>query len=178
MTLTVAGLSFVLLVIGMLLKARITRKWPVYFVSAQTAVFPKISPICLSIADEAVEEESDKTQTKNWVIARRMEWWTLKVPHCKKCKAKLERNEVIGLVLAAVCSVTALLVAPPSEVSLGIVLYLGFGYPVWAGARIFQRGIVFFRSQGSLIMVRVRHREYFDHLEAMNPLVVNRNPLA
>jgi hypothetical protein len=179
MSAAAAFLGLGMLVVGALLKARLTKKWAVYFIYPQVAVFPKLCPMCLSHDPEVVvEEESDKRRTKNYVVAQRLEWWKVKIPHCRKRNAKLERNKVIGLAVGAACAIAALIATPPQEPSLATFGYILFGYPAWVIATTVQKGIVCGQSKAALMMVRVRQPEYFNQLEMMNPLRVARNPLS
>lgn len=153
--------------IGECLKWFLTRKWARLSVNPKTVVFPQLCPVCLSAnAASTLDEESAKRQTANYVVARKMEWWRAAVPHCSKCSLKLSRNKAIGVVLGAACTVTAVWLTEPSEVSFLLIIYILFGYPAYIVATTIQKGIVFGSAGPTAMWVYIRHAEYFTRLTA------------
>jgi hypothetical protein len=176
---TAVILALAMFLASALLRVGMTRKWFIYFIYPQIAEFPKLCPMCLSTdADHLVEEKSLERMTKTWVVAHRFESWRVKVPHCRRCSSKLERNGAIGIAAGAICAVAAILLFPPQELSVGSICYVLFGYPAWVVASNLQKGFVCGQWKNSLLMVRIRREEYFNQLEQANPLRVVRNPLA
>ena len=155
-------------ILGRILSWYLTRDWEKYCAKVKTLVFPRVCPICLSAADEAMEEESATRQTANYVIARKLEWWRASVPHCSKCKGRQQRNELIGVVAGGVCVLAAVVLAPPTEPSLLVFVYILFGYPAYIVASTLQKGAVFGSADAENMMIRVRSKEYFAKLIRAN----------
>jgi len=162
--LVVAGL-------GELVRRLIIRKWPRLYLNPKTACFPRICPVCLSSnADSSVDEKSAKRQTRNYIVAQKLEWWRAGVPHCSECALKLSGNKAVGLILGGACTVATLLARRPPELSILTFCYILFGYPAYAIATTIHKGIVFGRASSSIMCVHVRHAEYLKLLAALNPV--------
>jgi hypothetical protein len=160
--------ALAMLAVAGIVKWYLVRKWARYYANPKYLVFPKMCPVCLSYADTTVEEESAKRQTANYIVARRLEWWRAKIPHCARCQRKQDRNLIIGLVVGAACSITVFIFKPPPEPDYGIVLYILFGYPTYVFATTLQKGVVFGWATSTGLSMRIRRSEYFDKLLAVN----------
>jgi hypothetical protein len=147
--------------LGEFLKRWIIRKWAHFRLQPKAVVFPPICPVCLSPdVDDVVEEESSKRQTANYIVAQKLEWWKLGIPHCKKCTSILLRNKLVGVVIGGVCALGAFVAIPPAEVSTSALCYFLFGYPAYAISTTVQKGIVFGRASSDTIHVHVRRSQY------------------
>src|SRR2546425_9989029 len=82
-------------------------------------------PMCLSTnVTEKIYEKSSERQTADYVIARRIEWWNIQVPHCSACKKKLDTDHAIGFITGAASIGAAGLLLPPTEFSLLLLCYI------------------------------------------------------
>jgi hypothetical protein len=161
--LTIAGLGHVL--VGRLIVA----KWRPLRLNPKGVVFPKLCPACLSReTDDAVEEKSGSRQTANYIIARRLEYWRVSVPHCSNCVSAIFWNQAIGLVAGGACIVIALVIAPPEDASISTLGYFLCGYPAWAFMNVRRKGIILGRATSTGITARIRRPEYFNALVAAN----------
>jgi hypothetical protein len=154
---------------GLFLKWLIIRRWARVYLHPQTAIFPKLCPVCLSLnADATIDEESGTRETANYVVAHKLEWWKAAVPHCSECNQKLVRNQVTGYCLGAACIVTAFVLTMPSSLSWLSVCYILFGFPAYLFATTIQKGVVLGSANSTTMRVHVRRSEYFDVLAALN----------
>src|SRR5579885_3245952 len=115
--------------LGWLLRFLIVRKWAWIYLNPKSVIFPAACPICLSPSNATVEEESSKHQSRNYVVAQKLEWWRATIPHCSNCTHKLFRHRIVGLILGAVSILAVILVLPPSQLSAVTLCYVLFGYP-------------------------------------------------
>lgn len=161
--------------LGEFLKRWIIRKWAHFHLHPKAVAFPPICPVCLSPdVDDVVEEESSKRQTANYVIAQKLEWWTLGVPHCKECTAALLRNKMIGLAVGVACTLGAFLAFLPTEVSISTLCYILFGYPAYAASTTVHKGVVFGRATSDVLYVHVRRPQYASLLISLNRISTPR----
>lgn len=156
--------------IGELLKRWLISKWTWVDVQAKAIRFPMLCPVCLSPdVDSPVVEQSSKRQTAYYVIARKLEWWRVSVPHCSLCARKIARGNITGVVLGGICAVAAFVAFPPSEASLVTLCYALFGYPAYAVATVIQKGIILGRGGPTEVRAYIRRRSYFAGFAALNP---------
>jgi hypothetical protein len=145
----------------------LTRNWRQFYISPKDLVLPRLCPVCLSTnVTEKVEEKSSERQTANYIVARELRWWNVQVPHCAVCKAKLEKADLVGFALGAVCVVAAFFVFPPNEPSYILFCYILFGYPAYLVLTTLKKGIVFGFPNSNQISARVRRPEYFHAMVA------------
>jgi hypothetical protein len=98
------------------------------------------------------------------VVARRVEWWNVKVPHCAACAKRLDNGELLGYAGGALCVVLSLALFPPEVISYSLFCYILFGYPANKAITTTRKGIVFGWADNKLISARIRHPEYFHAL--------------
>src|SRR6266852_417538 len=165
---TLAAFSALAMVgVAAAVKWYMTRRWRLFCISPNELVLPKMCPMCLSTnVTEKIYEKSSERQTADYVIARRIEWWNIQVPHCSACKRKLDTDHAIGFITGAASIGAAGLLLPPTEFSLLLLCYILFGVPAYVAATTWRKGIVFGPSSSHQISARIRHPEYFQSLVA------------
>jgi hypothetical protein len=157
--------ALAMLAFAAILQRYITRGWRQCYFYPNQGQLPHMCPTCLSSnATAPVDEESSEWQTAYYVIASKVANWKVRVPYCSVCKRKLDNANLIGVASGAVCVVAALLLLPPTEPSLIVFCYILFGTPAYTFVTTLQKGIVFGRANGNVILIRIRHREYYDAL--------------
>lgn len=179
MSWTVLISGFAALALGRIIKWYLTLRWTHYLVDPNGIVFPDICPVCLSPADTAVEENSSRRVTAHYVVARRFEWWSAKIPHCLKCERKQVRDLVIGIALGATCALAVAIANPPPRELGEFVIYAFFAYPFYVVSDNLRKGVAFGSANSKMLNIRIRRREYFDRFVAANSAsAVAETPLA
>jgi hypothetical protein len=170
MSLWVIFFAFVALGAGKLIVMRMTKTWTRVWVDPRRLSLPKVCPVCLSPdADSLTYEESPKRQTANYIVARKLEWWSSEIGYCKSCIKKVTRMEHVGTVCGVVFALVIFIIAPPEEASFGIICYFLFAYPVWEVISTIPKGIIYSSSGATSLLVKVRSSAYSNALKVMNP---------
>ena len=159
--------AFFCLPIGKLLGWYVTRNWKHLTVNPKTTFFPKICPMCLSDdASETADEESPDRQTKNYIVAQRLEHWSASIPYCSRCKLRLDYGRVMAISVGAVCALAALVLLPPDNINMSPMLMLGyilFGYPAYAAITPLRKGVLLKSAFGKdHLTVAIRDAKYYE----------------
>jgi hypothetical protein len=171
--------ALAMLPLGATLRWYLTRDWARCYANPKAIVFPRVCPVCLGPGDVIVEEDSAQRVTANYVVWRKLEWWSAKIPHCSKCERKQARDVTIGVVLGAICGITIFIFTPAPEDPREIIFYAFFAYPFYILADHLHKGVALGRASSKVLYMRIRHPEYFDRFIALNsPPAVADIPLA
>lgn len=151
---------------GFVLRWYVTRSWERLYVDPATLVLPMICPVCLLGNPTAlVKEESRSRQTGYYVIAAKIEWTSVKVPHCERCRNRIERSYLLALILSALTIMGAWLLFWPSKLELRFFLVsILFGFPAFLAFPATGKGIMFGKAYPGSMLVLIRHKEYRDAL--------------
>jgi hypothetical protein len=153
------------LALGAILKWYLMHGWARYYANPKSVAFPKVCPVCLGPGDVIVVEDSAQRVTANYVVWRKLEWWSAKIPHCSKCERKQARDVTIGIVLGALCGITIFIFTPAPDNPTGIVFYAFFAYPFYILADHLHKGVALGRAGSEVLSMRIRRPEYFDELD-------------
>jgi hypothetical protein len=160
--------GFVALGLGAIIRWFLTRKWTWLVCDVNAIAFPKCCPHCLSPdCDSLVDLKSSSRVTANWVIARRLEWWNLRVPHCTDCDARMTNRNIGGLLLGTACFAAAAIFFEPK--SLGAIAICAlYGYPAWVLAAVSAQALEVGYADERSINIGIKRSTYSSVFLALN----------
>ncbi len=149
--------------IGKLLGWYVTRRWKHLTVNPKNTFFPKLCPLCLSqYANESVDEKSPDRQTKKYIVAQRLEHWSASIPHCSRCKLRLDYGQAMAVGAGVVCAVVAYILLPPDTLNASLFCYILFGYPAYAAIIPLRKGVMLKSGGKNHLTVVIRNAQYYD----------------